>query len=179
VPTPISSATSYATAADLINFHDVEKIGDLATDNRVRLTPLQILTDTKVAATLLRASGEVEMSCYRGGRYTPTALAALTGASAAALKGLVCDLAYYHLAKRRVPNPENSPGYKDAREMLVALTNGDLVFGLQQVADAGVMNMVDTSTNRNGIYNRPTDIARRFFGRRMDDSTTNPLTGQG
>lgn len=177
LPTPISSSTSYASASDLLNSYDATKIGQYATDTGVTLTPGAILTDTKVAAALLRASGEVEMSCYRGGRYTPTQLAALTGASAAALKGLVCDLAYYRLAKRRIPNAEETTGYKEAQEVLKALRDGELVFGLQETAEAGAMDTVDISTNQRGQLNRPTDILRRYFGRRFDDDTGFPLTG--
>jgi len=178
MPTPISSSTAYASAADLLNAHDAGKVGDYATDSGARLSEGQILApDAKVTAALLRASGEVEMACYRGERYTPTMLAALTGASAAALKGLVCDLAFYHLAKRRMPNPESVPGYKEAMEKLEALRDGELIFGLQEVADAAKMEAFDTSKDANEIYNRPSDMARRFFGRRMDDHSSNPLTG--
>lgn len=176
--TPVSSSTSYASVTDLVNAHDVHKICDYATDTGVSLAPGALATDAKVAAALLRASGEVEMACFKGGRYTPTDLSSLTGASAAALKGIVVDLAFYHLCKRRIPNPkEASPGYIEAMEMLSALSKGELIFGIQEAADAGVMGTVDTSTDENSIYNRPTEQASRFFGRRGDNFGSNPLTG--
>ena len=175
--TPISSSTSYASATQLANAHDINKIADYMTDSGVRGTPGDVLTDTRVAAALLRASGEVEMSCFRGGRYTPTDLADLTGASEAALVGLVCDLAFYHLAKRRIPKPENVPGYKEAMEKLQALSQGELIFGLQEAADAGVMSTIDLSTDSQGRINQPTGIARRFFGKRMADFSGDPYRG--
>lgn len=175
--TPISSATSYATATQLMNAHDANKIGDYATDGGVRLNPGDILTNTVVAAALLRASGQVEMACTRGGRYSPTDLADLTGASEAALVGIVCDLAFYHLAKRRIPKPENVPGYKEAMEVLQALSQGELIFGLQEAMDAGNMSRIDTSTDSSGALTRPTDVLRRRFGRRMQDFTNDPLRG--
>lgn len=131
-----------------------------------------------MAAALLRASGEVELSCFRGGRYTPTDLADLTGASEAALKGLVCDLAFYHLANRRIPNASEMAGYKEAQELLKALRDGEIIFGLQESADAGVMGSVDVSQSASGYLVRPTDIARRRFGQRLDNHSSNPITGR-
>jgi phage gp36-like protein len=174
----LTSATAYATATDLINAHDAGKIGDYAKDG-AQLTPNQILTDTKVAAALLRASGEVEAYCVKGGRYTPTDLAALTGAGQAFLKGLVCDLALYHLAKRRgVPDAAKAvPGYAEAMKMLESLGLGEAIFGFQQVADAGNMDTMDLSQNSAGRLQRITDLAKRRFVRADDVLTSNPITG--
>jgi phage gp36-like protein len=178
VPTAVSTPTSYASAADLVAAHDWRKLADWASDTGVALAgSAAVQTDAVVAAALLRASGIVEMHCYRGGKYTPTMLSALTGASAAALKGLVCDLACYLLARRRVPNAESVPGYKEAVETLKLLSDGELVFGLQEAADAGVMGKVDISTDEDGILNRPTEVFKRFFGSRASQSTSNPVTG--
>jgi phage gp36-like protein len=175
--TIVSSATSYADSDDLVDAHDVNKICHYASDAGVTLTPGDLPTNNIVSKALLRASGEVEMACYRGERYTPTDLAALTGASQAALKGLVCDLAFYHLAKRRIPEPEKVSGYKEAREMLDALNKGELVFGIQEAAEAGQISTVDVSKRSDGISNRPTEVFSRFFGSRSDNWTSNPLTG--
>jgi phage gp36-like protein len=169
MPTPVSTGTAYATATDLIAYHDVRQIGDWCEDGGAILSPANIATDPNVATALLRASGEVEMACFAGGRYAPTDLQALTGASQAALKGLVCDLAFWHLGKRRIPDPSKIAGYKEAREMLDALREGKLIFGLQEVADAGVMDEIDIKLDSEGRLQRPSDIADRLFGQRMDD----------
>jgi phage gp36-like protein len=169
MPTPVSSGTAYASANDLMAYHDARQIGDWCEDGGAILSPASIATDANVAAALLRASGEVEMACFAGGRYAPSDLQALTGASQAALKGLVCDLAFWHLGKRRVPDPSKIAGYKEAREMLDALREGKLIFGLQEAADAGVMEVVDIKRNSDGELQRPSDIAQRLFGQRMDE----------
>src|SRR5262245_50972481 len=167
--TVVTSSSAYATAQDLINAHDAGQIGNWATDTKVALTPTQILSDPIVAAALLRASGEVEQACFVGERYTPTDLAALTGASAAALKGMVCDLAFYHIGKRRVPEPEKIAGYKEAKQMLQDLRDGKLIFGFQDAADAARVSSIDMRSASTGNERRPTGGASRLFGQRMDD----------
>ena len=122
--TVVTTATSYASSTDLGRLYDVNKICQYATDSGVPPTPADLSTNAIVTAVLLRASGEVEMACLRGEKYTPTTLSALTVAAQAALKGLVCDLAFYHLAKRRVPNPKEVTAYEDAMEILKALNDG-------------------------------------------------------
>src|SRR5262245_52150821 len=120
----------------------------------------------------MRASGEVEMSCVAGGRYTVADLAALTGASLRALKGLVADRAHYHLTKRRYPDRkiEDIPGAVDSKETLDRLRLGEIIFGLQEVADAGQMDAIDVSTGSDGVDRRLTTKFSRLFGRRvMDD----------
>lgn len=175
--TPISAASSYASVADLINAHDATQIGNWATDTRVTLTPTQLLSDTVVAAALNRASGEVEMACFAGGRYSPLDLQSLTGVSAVALKGLVADLAFYHLGKRRVPEPEKISGYEEARKMLEALREGTLIFGFQEAADAGAMKVVDIKYDSTGQVQRPSDKAIRLLGRHMDPPRGNDWRG--
>lgn len=179
--TSVSSATAYASAADLLNAYGAAGIGDWATDGRARLTPAQILTDTIVAAALLRASGEVEHACLRGGKYTAADLAALAGASAAALKGLVCDIAAYRIAKRRlpVPNAEEVSSYKEARETLKALNEGAEIFSLQETIDAGTgPSTADLQYDSANRVNRPTEMARRLFGSRMDQYPLNVDDGE-
>lgn len=169
--TPISSATSYASAADLINCHDEAAIGDWAALlNAPRLTAAQILTNEVVSDALLAASGRVEAACFRGGRYTPTNLGELTGASLKFLKRLVCHLAFYELAVRRIPDPKKVAGYEDAVLLLDALNKGEMIFGLQEAADAGTISAkVDLQYDSAGQANRVTEIAGRLFGQRMDN----------
>ena len=178
--TVVTSATSYASASDLMNHHDAGAIGDYAKDG-AQLTPNQILTSTVVSASLLWASGLLESACVAGGRYTPTDLAALTGASAAYLKGIVCDLAFFKLACRR-GRPDVSktcPGYQDAMEALKALRMGETIFGFQEVMDASNMSTVDLSQNAQGLLTRTTDLARRRFGPRVDTAlSSQPITGR-
>lgn len=163
-----TSATSYATATNLINSHNANDIGDWCSKTGIRVTPVDILTDTVVAAALLRASGEVEAYCQKGKRYKPVDLNALTGASQALLVGLVCDLAMYHLGKRFVPDPEKIAGAKEAKETLKAIGEGELIFGFVETANAGNMSTVDIQYDSSDRIQRPTEMASRLFGRRMD-----------
>ncbi len=170
--TPVSSATAYATPQDLIDNCEVAKIGDWATDRGKRLTPQEILTDPVIAKALRKASGRVEASCLRGGHYTAADLAVLNGVSKDYLSELVCDLAAYILAKRRIPKPEEIAGYKEAKEALLALNNGEQIFALQEVMDAGVTSdKIDLQYDSSNQLARPTEQAGRLFGRRMDNRT--------
>lgn len=177
--TVLTSATSYASASDLIKAHSADQIGQWCQDSKLTLTAGMIMADATVAAALLRASGMVEAYALRGGRYTPQDLAALTGAGQAMLIGLVVDLAYYLLARRRLKakDAEDVAGYDVIKDTLTALGEGSAIFGFQEIVDAGVMSTVDTAKDSRNLKNRPTDIASRYFGRRMDDFTGNPLTG--
>ncbi len=168
--TPVSSATSYASPADLLTVYSAAKIGGWAANSGAPAVKApDIPTDPNVLAALLRASGEVEMACFRGGRYSPTDLATLTGASAAALKGLVCDLAYYHLAGRIIPHPEEQTQYKRATELLQALNDGAIIFGLQEAANAGNPVSIDLKYDSRGRERRMTSRFHRLFGSREGD----------
>ncbi len=177
--TVLTSATSYASATDLLNCHNAAQIGQWCNDAGVTLTPGAIINDSVVAAALLRASGEIEMSCVRGGRYTPADLAALTGASQAALKGIVCDLAYYFLARRRLEskNAEEIAGYEAIQKKLEDLNTGELIFGFVETTQASNMSTIDTANDSRKLLNRPTEMASRFFGQRMDSGSGNPING--
>lgn len=169
MPTPLSSASAYAGVADLTAYHDERHVRDMCGDADARETG-DLSANAKVTKALLRASGEVEQAVLVGGRYTPEMLAALTGASLEALKGLVADLAYWHLSKRRYPQQKVSdcPGAEKAFEMLELLKAGERVFGLQEVHDATVLEPVDMSTDSTGNETRITDLANRYFGQRAE-----------
>lgn len=168
--TSISSLTPYATGADLINSYDVRKIAELASDTGKPLTPgdIQNIADNPgdnkiIVAALLRGSGDVEAAVLRGGRYSSLDLQALTGASQGTLKGLVCDLAFYHLRKRRYPDAEDFTGYKEAKEMLESLRDGQEIFSFQETADAGNMSSFSIRVDSHGRPNTLTARANRFF----------------
>lgn len=174
--TSMTSDVPYATPADLLVYHDAGKVGDYVSDEK-QLTKDELLNDPVVYAALMRASGEVEAACCRGGRYRPEDLQGLTGASREFLRGLVCDLAFFHLAKRRIPDPQRVPGYEQAIDVLKALSTGDLVFGFVETVASSHMNMVDISTDSVGRYHRLTEMCRRFWGPRADRFTSNPIRG--
>lgn len=168
---PMTALGSYATPSDLVKTHDRHDIGAYASDEGTELTLAQILApDPVVVSALLRASGDVERACLAGGRYTTTDLAVLTGAAKATLVGLVCDLAYYRLAKRRLPDATKVAGYEEAQQMLKDLREGVAVFGISNVIEAGTVSSIDLMTDSKGREKRVTEMARRLFGQRMDNS---------
>lgn len=170
-----SSATSYASGSDLVKYHDARRIGDLISDTDTRIASASVPANAVVTAALLRASGEVEMAAQVGGKYTPTDLAGLTGAAAEALIGLVCDLAVWHIEKRRARGitPADVPGAAEAYEVLAALREGNLVFPTANAIDAMTQEVVEPTGNDTceqdqcgGRYGETVGWARRFFGRR-------------
>lgn len=173
-----SSETAYATGADLVLYHDVRRIGDLISDTDTRVVAASVPDHPLVAIMLKRASGEVEMACQVGGKYSPEALAALDGVAAEALKGLVCDLAAWHLEKRRSRSVklDDVPGAAEAYGVLRALEEGALVFPTDEAVDATGMEVVEnqaqTEAGRSmadGRYGDTVGGARRFFGRRLGE----------
>jgi phage gp36-like protein len=166
---PFTLLGSYASPADLLARHSIADIGDWASDSGASLTRAQVLApDPNVIAALLDASGDVEMACSAGQRYSPADLAGLTGATQGSLKRLVCVLAAYYLAARRIPDPQLK-GYETALKQLEALRAGALIFGLLPTALAGQVASVDLLTDSKNRETRPTEMARRKFGRRMDN----------
>ncbi len=167
--TPLTSATAYATGTQLLNYHDGRKIGDLVNDDGSRETA--VAANAIVAKALLRASGDVEAACLKGGRYKPVDLAALLtggGAGAEFLIGLVCDIAFWHLCKRRhklAVKAKEIAGVDEAFETLQALSAGEQILSFLESAEAGLPSTetetVDQKDDRQGVAT----IAERFFGR--------------
>ena len=136
MPTPNSSATSYAQPSDLIIAYDANQVGDLVNDDKTRATASQITTVTSspgpyqtTLAKLKWASGQVEAACLVAGRYQPSDLAALTGMLLALLIDLVCDLAYWKLTIRRYPGTKLTDQAKGALDLLSDLRFGQRIFG--------------------------------------------------
>jgi hypothetical protein len=167
-----SSTISYAGAADLLNAYDARQVGDFVKDDNTRASASALLTDGIVDAALLRASGDVEMAALAREAYTAEELAALEGAALAALKGLVCDIAFWHLKKRRQRGLKLSDVSGDAAEQLERLRKGELIFPVPDKDAAAGMHATpfnDLSDPRDGNYGRTVQYARRFFGRRQLD----------
>lgn len=133
-------------------------------DVNQRVAPTALLTDVNVAAALNRASGEVEAACLVAGKYTPTDLNALTGMSQSLLQGLVADLAFWFLMVRRYPGSQPTEAYKGAMEKLERLRLSERIFGLTEVADAGLPVTTFTTQTDIDTLNLNTTISRRFFG---------------
>lgn len=129
---------AYTTPTLLMNYYDQRIIGDLASDNSVRLTPTQILTDPNVAQAISTGAGIINASVLQGQRYTVIQLQALTGDDAALLQWLNSALAYCRLRSRRATKYDDIQDCKDAQDMLAALASGAAVFNIAGNEQAGL-----------------------------------------
>jgi len=172
--TPLSSATSYATPTQLLQHYDARQIGDLVGDVGTRVSSASLLTDVNVQAALDRASGEIEAACLVAGKYTPDDLNILTGMALALRVGLCVDLAYWFLQIRRFPKSEITEGYRAAMEKLDRLRLGERIFGLQEVANAGLPNTTFVNQGDIDALDLTTTITKRYFGRRAKEERLGP-----
>lgn len=166
--TPLSGATAYCTAAQFLNFYDWRPFAQLLSDADSPLPhPAAVQNSGALTAILQAASGTVEMACFVGERYAPADLAALTGNSALKLAKLVADIAAEELWRRRnAPDVPPLPQFKEAAELLQALSQGVAVWGIQEAMQSGLEeDEIETTAD---IENRRlvTFTARALFGRR-------------
>lgn len=130
------------TAADMIARYDARTLGDLVTDTGTRLVGDELTDSTKLATLLDEATGHVKASLFRANRYTQDELDDLTGESLAFLTGLVCQVAFWMLWRRKPAAQNADPQRKEAKELYEAamksLNSGELVLDVEAVKDAGV-----------------------------------------
>lgn len=168
--TPLTGSAPYLTAARVWLYKDQRPVLELLLDDDTIATPndSQDVTTTaggRLLAALVSASGEVEEYAMVGGRYLPVDLAALTGNAAGRLEGLVADLAYWRLAKRRWPRlkPNEVSGVEEALLALKRLSDGETIFGTVEAVEAG---LPEVTTLDPGDDRRTVRAASRFFGDR-------------
>ena len=132
---------AYASTIDLTRRYDERRVGQLILDNGEKATPAQITSSAVVSEILEDASSLVDAYALRGGKYTTTDLAGLTGSPQKFLKRLVCDLAYGLLVERRgfteTEARANAPGYARALGLLDKLAAGELIFTTDAAIAAG------------------------------------------
>ncbi len=123
---------TYATAADLVKRYDIDVVGQLATDDRVRLLRDDVLSHPNVETALEDACGEFDVRCRVGNRYSADDLAALDDHSQSHLKRIVCVIAMSFLFRRRpgVHSEMAKAIREEADEWLRRLSTGEDVFGL-------------------------------------------------
>jgi len=128
---------TYATTADLVARFDIETIGQLATDDGVRLLRDDILVHPNVEVALVSACGDVDVSLRVGQRYRSAQLVALDTHGTAHLKKVVCTIAMAGLFDRRPGLYETQADAirKRAHEYLDRLAQGINVFGLADTSD--------------------------------------------
>lgn len=167
--TVITSATTYCPVSEFLKRVDARVVGDLVSDSGERVASGSLASDANLAAILLDASGMVEAACLVSGRYTPTDLASLTGASLRFLYRLVSDLTLGMLVQRRpdrkYPIP---PQYELAMKWLDRLESGERIFGFQEQMDAGVVDHTVETADIVNDRQMTTTHAQRFFSTRTN-----------
>ena len=118
--------------------YDSRVLGQLITDNGIAADEAAVLASNVTAQALEDASGDVVSFAVKGGRYSETDLAALTGNGKAYLERLVCNLALYYLVLRRGLPVDKYPQVLDALDALEKLSQGHLVFPVLANIEAGV-----------------------------------------
>lgn len=131
---------AYASATDLIARYDARLIGDLVADDNTQVAPADLSGNTKLAAALDDASGDIDAALLASRRYSADDLSGLTGTALAHLKRMTCDIAMSYLRQRRADwNPEQVKAFMEVAEAhLERLRKGINVFGLDDQMDAGL-----------------------------------------
>lgn len=139
---PTSGSSAYLTVAEFILRKDVRPVGEFVRDDDGRSTAVELESDAALAALLSEASGQVEVACMKGGRYTPDDLAALNGNAREFLKGIVSALAFEKVRNRRGTPDEPLPEYEEAKETLKSLASGETIFPFAETVAAGLPKSV-------------------------------------
>lgn len=188
---PNSSISPYATVQELVDRIDWRFIADLLLDDNTRAAAKTDLTDdstesyARILEALRSASGFIEMSATRGGRYKPEDLQELAllqvipeaqggnGTNTAymvggdILKYMTCWLAAKFLFIRRFPTAKKDEMeiFEMLEELLKDLREGEQIFPFLLTQQAGLPSVVDMTTGQAAqTFNSVTQQAYRFFG---------------
>lgn len=173
--TPLSSTSSYCTAAQFTARVDWRTVADYLSDDGTRLPDQDAVEASPILAKLLKsASGDLEAAVLVGERYVPDDLRAIADAATPTngtemLAEIVAGLALPKIFRRR---PDRNPGTfelaAEAQARIEQLRKGERILPTVESADAGLPEaQVETARqveNRQGL----TYQMREFFGRRAD-----------
>ena len=155
---------AYATPTDFLNRVDVRRLGDLDNDTGTRDTPTQVLTNLRIQEALDDAAGMIDAALLKAGRYQPSDLlnlATTTTFGNSLLIRINVNLAYGLLLESRGFTADESPAYTKAMAYLGQLEEGEWIFGIAPVVNAGRTGTTRLSANVVLL----TTAARRYFGR--------------
>lgn len=156
---------AYATPAQLIERHDANAIGDLASDDGVPVSRIDILTDGKVAAALNDASGDIDAALLVGGMYTVAQLSSLTGNGQYTLISICCEIAMARLYQRRPTfSVDDYKKYLELSESrLERLRNGENTFGIAANIEAGLPSVDGPTRVEYSALNLARDRTLNYF----------------
>lgn len=166
--TPLTNSSTLLTAAEFLKRIDKRTVADLVSDTGEAVDVSTLSADANLNAALLDATGEVEASGMKGGRYRPEDLAALTGAARARLHRMVARLTLVYLYERRPDKGPPAELLKVVDEQLDLLRQGEAVFGTDETHDASTMDHEVETSHDVEARNGTTFQAARFFGRRSN-----------
>lgn len=182
--TSATGSAPYATPANFVIKCDNRTAGQLLSDVGVPLTQPQIAASPTLLDLLAEASGLVEAACTEGGAYVINPLAVppindllliqtAGGNSAALLAGIVCRLALWLMWERRPSFRQDVKLPAQAQwalDLLEQIHQGKRIFGILEHQQAGVLGITVDSPRVIEARRGPVQIARRFFGRRSQES---------
>lgn len=156
---------SYADPAAMMVRYDVRTLGDIVSDDGIRRSSTDLLTDANLLAALADASGEIEAALLQGRRYSAIDLSGLTGNTQAYLIRLTCTIAWGLLYERR---PSYQSDLRDdaldrAEEALEKLRRGEHIFNLDENKDAGLPEISGPTTVELDRLNLITTQARGHY----------------
>lgn len=157
---------AYVTPAEFLERYDERVIGDLASVDGTPVSPGALLSDSRLAAALLDAEGEVNSAAHVAARYTSTQLAALTGAGAAHLKRIVSDIGFFLMIDRRILNvstDERDYRRKVYKDILDDLRKGIALFDIEEAKEAGLPSVTGPTTAQADSMYYITGRARGHF----------------
>ena len=182
--TVASSASAYASGADLILRFDPRYIADWVSVNDQRyaasngtVNETTLASHPKITAALKSASGYIEAIAVNGGRYTAADLAALAASStngAEMLKDITCVVAARSIAGHRLGRDEYlEQKIEEIQELLRHLAAGVAIFPFAEAADAAILESEQmTPTEFDERYSTTTQY-EGYLGR-ASDKTINP-----
>ncbi len=185
-----TSIYPYCNIAIFLEKFDYRTVGDYLSDTDQRLTPIEITNSTVLLHLLLEASGYVESLAQKGTRYSHDDLFLIanldpiggqpkspTNATAQMMYGIVAGIAMFYLWERR---PLRLSEHKMSRRsewalmMTEALGNGDAIFGLLEVAEAGLPTPQFMTPQQIRYRNFTSNQAQRYFGDRAQFQVPGP-----
>lgn len=157
---------AYASSSDLVARFDARTIGQLVSDTGQAVAQGSLSSDTKLAAALDDASGEIDAALMQGQRYSAADLTALTGNSLAYLKRICCQIAMARLWERRPYLDEEGAekALNMARQALDRLRKGENLFAVEDNLAASTPEVVTPTVTSIESLNLVVDRARTRNG---------------
>jgi len=137
-----TSGDYYATGDDLVAYFDARTIGQSLLDTGSAVSAASVAAHPAIERFLRLASGAVNSALMASKRYTSDDLTGLTDQAAEHLKQITCDIAMYHISRRRIDtNPDRTESLRKVAEShLERLRKGEIILEVDEVKDAGVMD---------------------------------------